>query len=152
MTTPTIPEPEEDVNAEEIVVNLYTVKEQVNVSELTESLEIDGKTIPFIVDTGATVSVMGEEEYLSSLSHLPLRKSSVVLKGYSGQVLKVMGEIMVHFMYDDKEYTLPFNNSDSTRKEGNSTRKKLDEGYETGLEKHSKYVISQGIQSTSRYC
>ena len=41
-------------------------------------------TLPFMCDTGATTSAIGEDLYRSKLSHISLKDRKVVVKGFSG--------------------------------------------------------------------
>ena len=55
-------------------------------------LSISGKPVSMELDTGAAVSVMSEKVFKQLFPHARLRQSPLVLKTYTGQVMKVVGE------------------------------------------------------------
>ena len=89
-----------------VLANLWAVKGPPT-PELTETLLIDDVPTTFVVDTAATVSVMGEVQYRTILAHRELHESRVVLQSYSGAYLDVLGEITIKVCYRGNTYELP---------------------------------------------
>ena len=58
----------------------------------------------FVIDTAATVSVMGEEQYVKLLPHRKLEKSCVVLQSCSGAYLDVV-EVRVNVVCNERKYS-----------------------------------------------
>ena len=58
------------------------------------------------VHTGAAVSNISQQEYKSKFSHYKQRKSDVILKMYTSEMMNVVGEITVHVNYQDQEVEL----------------------------------------------
>ncbi|XP_045109704.1 uncharacterized protein K02A2.6-like [Portunus trituberculatus] len=66
--------------------------------------------VPMEIDTGAAVSVLNKETYEESWkgkSKPVLKVSEVVLRTYSGSMLKVLGEVEVEVEYGNQLETLP---------------------------------------------
>ena len=59
----------------------------------TTNLELNGRNIEFKIDSGADVTVISEQEYLSEQDG-PLTKTNWVLSGPSQQKLNVCGQIL----------------------------------------------------------
>ena len=58
------------------------------------------------VDTGAVFFIISQQEYKSKFSQYKLRKSDVILKTYTSEMMKVVGEITVNVNYQDQEVEL----------------------------------------------
>ena len=58
------------------------------------------------LDTGASVTVIPEDMWKNELGSVPLQKSSVTLKSYSGHATPVVGEATVHVQYHAQEVNL----------------------------------------------
>lgn len=56
------------------------------------TMPLSGTLINFELDTGATVTVMSEQNFCEHFSHLTLKPSSLRLKTYTGEALRVVGE------------------------------------------------------------
>lgn len=63
-------------------------------------LKVDERPLSMELDTGASVSVVSEQVWKTSFSNKPLNTSPVLLKTYSGQTLKVVGERQVDVTYE----------------------------------------------------
>ena len=59
-----------------------------------------------LIDTGAVVSIVPEQIYKDHLSHLPLKKARD-LRSYSGDKLKLLGEVTVTVVYENQKSQLP---------------------------------------------
>ena len=73
-------------------------------------LSVAGQPLEMKVDTGASLSVIGEElyKYLFSAGQAPqLVESGIVLRTYTGEEVKPKGSCSVNMCYDGVEYSLP---------------------------------------------
>ena len=68
---------------------------------------IEGKDYEMELDTGAALSIISEGHYRKYFSHVNLQKSSVKLNTYTGDPIKVIGEINVSVKYDEQVELLP---------------------------------------------
>lgn len=59
------------------------------------------------LDTGAAVTVIPEEIWQKDLGSVPLQKSNVTLKSYSGHLIPVSRETAVYVKYGSQELDLP---------------------------------------------
>lgn len=59
------------------------------------------------LDTGAAVTVIPEEIWQKDLGSVPLQKSNVTFKSYSGHLIPVSRETAVHVKYGSQELDLP---------------------------------------------
>jgi len=74
------------------VSNLFTVS--ASVPPIVQELVVNGKCVQFHVDTGAALTVMGDDTY-KRLFKEPLQKCSISLRTYTGEKLKVVGQTEV---------------------------------------------------------
>ena len=58
------------------------------------------------IDTGASVSVISEQTRKKMLPDVPLSKSTLLLKTYTGEVMPVLGEMKVEVKYRSQTVTL----------------------------------------------
>jgi hypothetical protein len=77
---------DEDPTEEEL--GLYGVYTMPEVRKYQANIRVNNENIVMEIDTGAAVSIIPQELYETKLSHLPLSKSKVVLKTYSGERLQ----------------------------------------------------------------
>ena len=68
---------------------------------------INDKQLNMELDTGASVSIISQEIWNSSFLNVKLTPSTMKLKTYSGEVLKVVGQAMVNVTYGGNVYELP---------------------------------------------
>ncbi|XP_061774106.1 uncharacterized protein K02A2.6-like [Nerophis ophidion] len=59
------------------------------------------------IDTGSGMSIISEDVYEQSFSHVPLVGSRVKLKGYSGEPISVKGQFMAKVAYENQTASLP---------------------------------------------
>ena len=85
---------------------MFTVKEQSDGGIIVELL-INGTPVKMTLDTGAAVSVMSSEMWQEKLPQLKLQQSSLLLKTYTGEPLKLQGETNVTVTYQGQEVKLP---------------------------------------------
>ncbi len=65
------------------------------VKHIKVSAKVDGKEIQFLVDTGASVSIIPEKMYKEKFPWISLHCSKVKLKGYTGNQIPVLGVLNV---------------------------------------------------------
>lgn len=76
--------------------------------EIKVNVEIENQPFQMELDTGASVSIICENEYNQYLKHyVPLHETSVVLKTYTDGVVPVLGEILVEVKYGKQKVKLP---------------------------------------------
>ena len=87
---------------------LYTVSRSgQSYSSISEELVIEGVPLKMEIDTGASMSVVPSSFYKENLTHIPLKVSTLKLKDYGGNLIKVLGEVQVQVCYNQQSYTLP---------------------------------------------
>ena len=59
------------------------------------------------LDTGASLTIMSENTLKQKLPNVKLQPSTVILKTYSGELLKVLGQAQVKVTYKAQEVTAP---------------------------------------------
>lgn len=75
--------------------------------EILISLNINNVPCKLELNTGAAVTVIPEEIWQKDLGSIPLQKSNVTLRSYSGHSIPVYGETAVHVKYGSQELDLP---------------------------------------------
>ena len=76
-----------------------------NPIELT--MDIDNKPLKMELDTGASVSLISAKTFATLQSSRQLQKSNTVLRTYSGEQIRVVGNIDVSVKYNTQVVTLP---------------------------------------------
>ena len=74
--------------------------------EINDTLIIEGCPLSMEIDTGESVSVVPESFYKQYLSHMQLNSTAKKLRSYSGDTLKVLGELDVHTTYKEQRARL----------------------------------------------
>ncbi|CAC5398698.1 unnamed protein product [Mytilus coruscus] len=97
-------EPEENSGWE--VFTVKTCRTSDN-KELKLDVKIEDVDYVMELDTGAAVSIIGEENYKKYFSNIKLQKSNVKLNTYTGDPITVIGEITVNVVYDKQTEILP---------------------------------------------
>ena len=69
-------------------------------------LLVDNVLLEMELDTGAAITIISEVKYKEHFSETKLRESSTLLKTYSGERLKVVGEIEVNVEYENQSAKL----------------------------------------------
>lgn len=74
----------------------------------TVEMTITEKPLMFEVDMGATVTILSQEVYQQLFPSLKLYPSLMLLKSYTGDQVKVLGEVQVDVSYGEQKdkYTL----------------------------------------------
>ena len=74
----------------ETVKTLYTTSESCAVPIVLPTT-VDGVPLEFELDTGSSLSLLPLHQYQEHFQHIPLERSEVVLRTYSGELLKAVG-------------------------------------------------------------
>ena len=79
---------------EEEEVPIYRVGDKSH-PPFTVELIVNEEPVTFEVDTGAAVTILSQEVYQQLFPSLKLQPSSMLLKAYTGDQVKVLGEVKV---------------------------------------------------------
>ena len=82
-------------------MSLFTVSNTATTHPLKVRLSINGKPITIELDTGAAVSVISDKILHSCFPEAQVSKSDMVLKTYTGECMRVIGEWRVNVQYQD---------------------------------------------------
>ena len=74
---------------------------------ITVEMSVNDKTLQMELDTGAAVSIISEDAHKKLFEDVPLHRSPIALKTYTGEPMAVRGQLMVHVKYGSQESTLP---------------------------------------------
>ena len=69
-------------------------------------LKIEGRKLEMEVDTGAAYSIISERTRQTVFADMKLRKSKILLKTYTDERIKVLGQLHVHVNYGDQKAPL----------------------------------------------
>ena len=70
-------------------------------------VNVNGEDCSMELDTGAFVSIMSEEAWKKSFARVPLEKSQIKLRTYTGETLDVIGQAQVEVTYQNQTANLP---------------------------------------------
>ena len=70
------------------------------------TVSIDNVSLPMEVDTGASFTVISKETYNNLFLSHPLRTSTVKLKTYTGESLRIYGQFTANVQYQDQRFDL----------------------------------------------
>ena len=71
-------------------------------------IDVAGRQIELVIDTGATVTVIPTSKYQKYLKHMQLRPSTTRLNAHNGQPLNVQGEAKVPARYKGQQVNVKF--------------------------------------------
>ena len=71
--------------------------------EIHITQEVNGVPVEMELDTGASVTLISTRVWEQSLNNIPLETTSMVLKTYTGEMLKIRGQVMVKVTYQGQE-------------------------------------------------
>ena len=92
----------------EDIVDLYhATPSQDDRKPVVIPMLIEGCNIPMELDTGSAVSIVSESVYLKYLRRVPLRKTTLKLRTYTGEIVKPSGMITVTVEYNEQKKELP---------------------------------------------
>ena len=86
-------------------VQIYLVGDKPH-PPFTVELMVNEKPVTFEVDTGAAVTILSQEVYRQLFPSLKLQPSSMLLKSYTGDQVKVL-EVQVDVSYGNKRVNIP---------------------------------------------
>ena len=88
---------------------LFTVRGDSSVQPpIVVTMLLEGSPVSFKLDTGAVVTVMPERKFRQMFPDQSLKRSSIVLKTFTGERLQIVGETDVDVSYQDQaSKTLP---------------------------------------------
>ena len=85
---------------------IFTVQSTTQPSIEVE-LKVNNAEVVMELDTGASLTIMSEKTLQHKLPNLELQPSAVILKTYSGEQLKVLGQAQVKVTYKNQEIEAP---------------------------------------------
>ena len=85
---------------------LFSVSSQEN-APLVIEFTVNGQPLQMELDTGASISLISEQQYKQLQDASPLEKSSVILRTYTGENLSILGNIRVVATYNNQTNKLP---------------------------------------------
>ena len=88
-------------------IQLYTIGVKSATCLITVDVQINGKQLPMVVDTGAALSIISEQTWKKNFPGITLKKADVVLKTYTNERMTVMGELLVQVVYEHQCEHLP---------------------------------------------
>ena len=100
-------ESEEDDEPSHGRMNMLKIDDPKSGDSIEIQTRLNGKTLNMVLDTGACVSVISLKLYRDLFDNIPLRKSTIKLRAFNGQPLKVEGAIDVVVEYDNQRAKLP---------------------------------------------
>lgn len=74
---------------------------------ITVDVQVNGKFLTMELDTGAAVSVISEDAQRRLFPATALKRTSVVLRTYTGEPIRVAGQLDVEVQYGSQKCTLP---------------------------------------------
>ena len=89
---------------EESEVPIYQVQNKSHPPFMV-TMSINEKPVTFEVDTGAAVTIMSQQVCSKVFLNLKLQPSSVLLKSYTGNQVRVQGEAQVDVSYGEQRDT-----------------------------------------------
>ena len=95
-------------NDENELTELFKVGD--NGSEPSIIVPVKINAVNLNMDTGASLSVISEQQWKNKFPKVKLEDSSVRLRTYTGEELTIIGQAMVKVNYEDQECVLPIQN------------------------------------------
>ncbi|XP_064396342.1 uncharacterized protein K02A2.6-like [Halichondria panicea] len=90
-----------------MVADISQVKRRERSPPIRVTMSVSGVDLDFEVDTGASVSLMGEADYSKLFPKHPLVQSEVRLQTYLGEPISVVGSVVVKVEYGGQTADLP---------------------------------------------
>jgi len=89
------------------VWSVFAVKNNKKAEEIKVNLQIHKCEVEMELDTGSAVSILPAHLYNKHLKDVPLKKSEILLKSYTDDIIPVIGEIEVDVQYESQVKKLP---------------------------------------------
>ncbi|XP_042150012.1 uncharacterized protein K02A2.6-like, partial [Ixodes scapularis] len=90
-----------------VTYNMWSLKSSISSPPYVTTLEVAGRPLRLEVDTGASVSIIGQRTFVEEFPELQCEPSDVILRSYRGDLSKVQGKVVVPVRFLNKEATLP---------------------------------------------
>ena len=99
----------DDVTSDSGEWGIFTVQSRLETTQpsIIVQLKINNEEVVMELDTGASLTIMSENTLKQKLPNVKLQPSTVILKTYSGEQLKVLGQAQVKVTYKAQEVTAP---------------------------------------------
>ena len=104
MNTQTSDGGDKEADGEEL--SLFTVRQRNSPKPIVVDVQINGRTVPMEVDTGAAVTIMSQTTWKTLFPDLSLQKSSIVLRTYTAEQMSVVGQREVTVSCNDQTQPL----------------------------------------------
>ncbi len=91
-----------DPNATEVFGSILGVCDRPSTQPIIVPVNLNGKSLEMELDTGATVSIMSQEKFVRLFPSTPIPRSKVELQTYTGEQMKVLGEVPVRVSYQQQ--------------------------------------------------
>ena len=90
-------------------LRLFTIRtvQSNHIEEIMVRLLINSVPVSMELDTGASVSLVSEKTWRKQLQEVPLQHSDTTLRTYTGEGIKVLGQVMVQIEFGNQEAKLP---------------------------------------------
>ena len=88
---------------------IYSTINATTQPSIKVELKVNNVKVVMELDTGASLTIMSQKtlQQQHKLPHLELQPSAVILKTYSGEQLKVLGQVQVKVTYKNQEIEAP---------------------------------------------
>ncbi len=87
---------------------VFTVREATGPEpKIVVKPEIDDVSLAMELDTGASVSIISEDTWKTKFAGTMLENTEIRLKTYTGEPMRVLGQLRVNVKYHNQEHTLP---------------------------------------------
>ena len=96
----------EGLDAELGIFGLYATSSKGSKGYHVE-VEINGENMDMQIDTAADYSIMSRDTYVKKFKSVPLQKTDIKLKTYTGETLKTCGQIACKVVHAGQEHTPP---------------------------------------------
>nr|XP_034336152.1 uncharacterized protein K02A2.6-like [Crassostrea gigas] len=93
---------------EEEDLSIYSVHSTCEVDKdksYSIGLSINGSIVQFQLDTGSARTIMNEHTYQKMLTGCKLKKSTIVLRSYTKEIIPILGECSVTVVYGEQHLT-----------------------------------------------
>ena len=95
-----------DGKEEDEIFDLYTLHER-KVQPFAESLKLEGNIVSMEIDTGASITLIGEQIFKIILPHCSAKPSHLKLKIVTGEIVQPNGSVNVEVEYQKQKQILP---------------------------------------------
>ena len=86
---------------------LFQISQEKPEPSIMIPIKVNGEDCSMELDTGASVSIMSEEDWKTKFPRVPLEKSQIKLRTYTEETLDIIGQAHVEVTYEDHTANLP---------------------------------------------